>query len=70
MDPAMLELVRAVKAFERLAIKAALSGAPADVQAALEAHPVVGPRIGDVRPLLDALLDANKQHLPRFAAVS
>ena len=70
MDPAMLELVRAVKAFERLAIRAALSGAPADVQAALEAHPLVGPRIGDVRPLLDALLEANRQHLPRFAAVS
>lgn len=70
MDPAMLELVRAVKDFERLAIRAAMSGDPEDVRAALEAHPLVGPRIGDVRPLLEALLDANQQHLPRFAAAS
>ena len=68
MNPEMLELVRAVKAFERLAITAALSGDPADVQRALEAHPLVGPRIGDVRPLLDALLDANRGYLPRFAS--
>jgi 6-phospho-beta-glucosidase len=67
MNPEMLELVRAVKAFERVAITAALSGEPTDVQRALEAHPLVGPRIGDVRPLLDALLDANRQYLPRFA---
>ena len=70
MDPEMLKLVRAVKAFERLAIRAALSGTPEDAQKALEAHPLVGPRIGDVRPLLDAMLQANKPHLPRFAAVS
>ena len=68
MDGEMLELIRAVKAFERLAIRAALSGEPDDVRRALEAHPLVGPRIGDVRPLLDALLDANRQYLPRFAA--
>ena len=68
MDSDMVELVRAVKAFERLAITAALSGEREDVQRALEAHPLVGPRIGDVRPLLDALLEANRQHLPRFAA--
>jgi hypothetical protein len=36
------------------------------VRAALEANPLVGPRIGDVGPLLDALLEANRAHLPRF----
>ena len=70
MRPDMLALVRAVKAFERLAIAAALSGNPADVRRALEAHPLVGGRIGDVEPLLRALLEANRPHLPRFAAVS
>jgi 6-phospho-beta-glucosidase len=70
MDPAMLALVREVKAFERLAIRAALSGEPDDVRRALEAHPLVGPKIGDVRPLLAALLESNRPHLPRFAAVS
>ena len=70
MAPAMLELVQAVKAFERLAIRAALSGDAEDVRKALEAHPLVGQRIGDVEPLLDALLEANRPYLPRFAAVS
>jgi len=70
MDPEMLALVREVKAFERLAIRAALSGTPEDTRQALEAHPLVGPRIGDVRPLLEALLGANAPYLPRFASVS
>ena len=70
MNPAMLALVRQVKAFERLAIRAALSGDREDVRRALEAHPLVGPRIGDVRPLLEALLEANRAHLPRFAGIT
>ena len=70
MDPAMLELVQAVKVFERLAIRAVLSGDADDVRQALEAHPLVGPRIGDVGPLLAALLEANRPYLPRFAAAS
>ena len=69
MQPAMRDLVREVKAFERLAIRAALSGDREDVRAALSAHPLVGPRIGDVGPLLDALLEANRAYLPRFDAV-
>ncbi|HJP70535.1 MAG TPA: 6-phospho-beta-glucosidase [Candidatus Limnocylindria bacterium] len=68
MPPAMRDLVRSIKAFERLAIRAAMSGERGDVRAALEAHPLVGGRIGDVEPLLDALLAANRQHLPRFGA--
>ena len=66
----MRELVRAVKAYERLAIRAAESGERADVRAALEAHPLVGGRIGDVDPLLDALLEANRPYLPQFGAVT
>jgi 6-phospho-beta-glucosidase len=70
LDGSMLDLVRDVKRYERLAISAALSGDRADVKAALEANPLVGPRIGDVEPLLDALLDANRAHLPRFFAAT
>lgn len=70
MPAEMRDLVRAVKAFERLAIRAALSGRREDVRAALEAHPLVGPRVGDVAPMLDALLAANRPYLPRFAAAS
>ncbi|HEX7196673.1 MAG TPA: 6-phospho-beta-glucosidase [Candidatus Limnocylindria bacterium] len=67
MDGDMMALVRAVKEYERLAIRAALSGSRDDARLALEANPLVGPRIGDVTPLLDALLDANREHLPQFA---
>jgi 6-phospho-beta-glucosidase len=70
MPPASRDLVRAVKAYERLAIGAAESGERADVKAALEAHPLVGGRIGDVEPLLDALLDANRPYLPQFDGVT
>ena len=59
----MRDLVRAVKAFERLAIRAAQSGERDDVRRALAAHPLVGGRIGDVDPLLDALLEANRPYL-------
>jgi 6-phospho-beta-glucosidase len=63
MPAPMRELVRNVKTFERLAIRAALSGDRADIGRALAAHPLVGGRIGDVDPLLDALLDANRPYL-------
>ena len=63
MPGPMRELVLAVKAFERLAIVAARSGARDDIRRALEAHPLVGGRIGDVEPLLDALLEANRPYL-------
>jgi 6-phospho-beta-glucosidase len=70
MPPAMRDLVRAVKAFERLAIRAARSGDRADVRAALVAHPLVGGRLPDVEPLLDALLEANRSYLPQRGLAS
>ncbi len=63
MAPAMRDLVLRIKAFERLAIRAAQSGDREDVRLALEAHPLVGDRIGDVGPLVDALLEANRPYL-------
>jgi 6-phospho-beta-glucosidase len=63
MPEAIRELVVAVKRFERLAIRATSTGAREDIRRALEAHPLVGGRIGDVEPLLDALLDANRPYL-------
>jgi 6-phospho-beta-glucosidase len=67
MSAEMLALVRAAKEYERLAVRAAKSGAREDARRALEVNPLVGPRIGDVTPLLDALLEANQAHLPQFA---
>jgi 6-phospho-beta-glucosidase len=68
LRPEMLALVQSAKTYEHLAVRAALSGNREDARLALEANPLVGPRIGDVQPLLDALLEANRAHLPRFFA--
>ena len=63
--PEMLGLVQAAKAYERLAIEAAKTGSRRVALAALMANPLV--REWDVAvPLLDALLEANRGHLPRF----
>jgi 6-phospho-beta-glucosidase len=61
----MRELITQVKDYERLAISAALSGDRGVALEALRANPLVGPRT-DPEPLLAALLDANRRHLPRF----
>ena len=65
LPPEMLGLVQHVKGYERLAVQAARSGSRDDVVRALLANPLVGqfPLAAD---LADALLDANKDHLPRF----
>jgi 6-phospho-beta-glucosidase len=59
------ELVKHVKAYERLTVQAARSGDRRDALRALSANPLVGPRV-DPAPLLDALLDANRAYLPTF----
>jgi 6-phospho-beta-glucosidase len=65
LPPEMLGLVQHAKGYERLAVQAARSGSRDDVVRALLANPIVGqfPLAGD---LADALLAANKEHLPRF----
>ena len=65
LPPEMLGLVEHAKAYERLTIEAARSG---DRGIALKAL-MTNPLVGDYRvaaPLLDALLEANRGHLPRF----
>jgi 6-phospho-beta-glucosidase len=67
LPPEMLGLVQAVKAYERLAIEAALTGDRAIALKALVANPLVADY--DVaRPLLDALLAEGGAHLPAFAS--
>jgi len=61
----MLGLVEHVKAYERLAVQAAMTG---DRTIALKAL-MTNPLVRDYRtaaPLLDALLEANRRNLPRF----
>ena len=65
LAPEMLGLIQHAKAYERLAVQAARSGSRNDVVRALVANPLVGqyPLAAD---LADALLAANRAHLPRF----
>jgi 6-phospho-beta-glucosidase len=65
LAPEMLGLVEQVKAYERLTVRAAVSGDRSVALKALMANPLSS----DYRvaaPLLDALLDANRDHLPAF----
>jgi 6-phospho-beta-glucosidase len=61
----MLGLVQEAKAYERLTIEAAKSGDRAVALKALMANPLVR-QYPVAAPLLEALLEANRQHLPRF----
>ena len=65
LPPEMLGLVQHAKAYERLAVRAACSGAATTSCAALVANPLVG-QYPLAAELADALLGANRHHLPRF----
>ena len=68
LDPppkAVWGLISAVKNYEQLAVDAALTGSRDTALLALVAHPLI--RDYDIAvPLLDELLEANKQYLPKF----
>jgi 6-phospho-beta-glucosidase len=65
LDDHMLGLVQHVKAYERLAIRAATSGDRTAALRALMTNPLVpGYRVAS--EMLDVLLEANRSHLPRF----
>jgi 6-phospho-beta-glucosidase len=67
LAPEMLGLVEHAKAYEYIAVRAAMSGDRTVALNALMTNPLVGDyRVA--RPLLDALLEANREHLPRFFA--
>jgi 6-phospho-beta-glucosidase len=65
LQPELLGLVQHAKAYERLAVTAAVTGSRAAALRALMANPLV-PSYGVAEPLLDALLEANRPLLPRF----
>jgi len=58
-------LMRAVKAYEKLTVRAALTGNRDIALAALMAHPLVGD-IAKAAPLLEEMLEANKDYVPKF----
>jgi 6-phospho-beta-glucosidase len=65
MPSEMLGLVQHAKAYERLAVEAACSGSRNDLVRALLANPLVG-QYPLAAELADAILAANRTHLPRF----
>ena len=64
--PPMRDLIRTVKAYERLAVEAAIHGDRDAALAALLVHPLVGD-FGQARDCFDALLKAHAVYLPQFA---
>jgi 6-phospho-beta-glucosidase len=69
LAPEMRGLVQHAKAYERLAVDAAISGDRRTALRALLSNPLVSE--WDVAlPLLDALLEANRAHLSRFFPVA
>jgi 6-phospho-beta-glucosidase len=65
LAPEMRGLVQHAQAYEELAVAAAISGDRRIAVRALLANPLV-PDYATARDLLDALLEANREHLPRF----
>jgi len=63
--PPMRDLIRTVKAYERLGVEAALHGDRDAAIAALLVHPLVGD-YQTARGCFDALLEAHAAYLPRF----
>ena len=61
----MAGLVAHCKAYERLAVEAAMSGSRATMVRALVANPLVG-QYPKAEMLADTLLTANRRYLPRF----
>jgi 6-phospho-beta-glucosidase len=65
LAPEMRGLVQAAKAYEELTVEAACTGDRRIALRALIANPLVG-EWAIAEPLLAALLEANRTHLPRF----
>jgi 6-phospho-beta-glucosidase len=65
LEPEQRALVQAIKAYEELTIRAAKTGDREVALKALATNPLVGAEIA--APLLEAILDADQAHLPRFA---
>ena len=67
LAPEQRGLVQAVKAYEELTVAAARTGDRTIATRALSANPLVGAEVA--RPLLEAILAADREHMERFAPV-
>ena len=62
----IITLIRRVKEYELLAAAAAVSGQYEDAVHALQAHPLLDGHQRDIPALLDDLIAAHREYLPRF----
>ena len=69
LAPELLGLVQHVAGYERLAVRAALDGDRVTARKALLAHPLIG-QWAPTAELVTRLLEADVDHLPRFAAAA
>lgn len=65
LPPVCFGLLAQVKMFELLTVQAAVHGDRKAAYEALLVHPL-GPKAGQVQPVLDDLLETHRAHLPRF----
>lgn len=65
VPPMVYGLIAAVKNYESLAVEAAVEGSRRKAKQALLAHPLVH-EYSIIAPLLNDLLESNKQYLPQF----
>jgi len=65
LSPKISGLLQQVKAYEQLAIEAAVHGSYDDALMALSNNPLV-PDIGRAKSILDEMLEHNAPHLPQF----
>ena len=64
-NPFIKGLMQAVKAYEKLTVRAAINGSRADALAALMIHPLIGD-YHKAKSALDDMISANTEYLPRF----
>lgn len=64
-DYYIMGLMKAVKAYEKLTVKAGLTGDYSAALAALMVHPLIGD-YRKAKAVLDEMLEANKEYLPQF----
>ena len=64
-NPYIMGMMQAVKAYEKLTVRAAINGSRADALAALMVHPLIGD-YRKAKAVLDEMIEANADYLPRF----
>ena len=65
IPPGVKGLIASVKAYERIAVEAAVEGSREKALLALSLHPLVY-SVNDAEKMLDEMLETNKKYLPRF----